>query len=71
MRECAIDFERAVVTYYQAPEVSQPADRAFNDPALAVSAQCAAILRGRTNAIFLIRADQFDPTTDRCRKPCR
>src|SRR5271167_4930728 len=61
MKECAIDFERAVVTDYQAPEVSEPADRAFNDPAFSISAQRAAILRGRANAIFLVRADQFDP----------
>jgi hypothetical protein len=61
MKECSIDFERAVVTDYQAPEVSGPADCAFNDPAFSVSVQRAAILRGRANAIFLVWADQFDP----------
>jgi hypothetical protein len=54
MKECSIDFERAVVTDYQAPEVSEPADCAFNDPAFSVSVQRAAILRGRANAIFLV-----------------
>ncbi len=63
MKKGAIDLERAVVAYYQAPEIAEPADRAFDHPAFSVSAQRSAILRGRTNAIFLVRTDQFDPPT--------
>src|SRR6202521_883548 len=63
MKKCAIDLERVVVAYDQVPEVAQPADRAFDHPAFSVSAQRSAILRGRTNAIFLVRTDQFDPPT--------
>jgi hypothetical protein len=63
MKKGAIDLERTVVPYYQAPEVAEPADRAFDYPASSVPAQRSAILRGRTNAILLVRTDQFDPPT--------
>jgi hypothetical protein len=63
MKKGTIDLERTVVAYYQAPEVSEPADRAFDHPASSVPAQRSAILRGRTNAILLVRTDQFDPAT--------
>src|SRR6202049_466793 len=63
MKKCAIDLERVVVAYDQVPEVAQPADRAFDHPAFSVSAQRSAVLRGRTNTIFLVRTDQFDPPT--------
>src|ERR1700674_5825100 len=63
MKKRAIDLERTVVAYYQVPEVSEPADRAFDHAAFSGSAQCSAILRGRTNAILLVRTDQFDPPT--------
>src|ERR1700681_2580296 len=61
MKKGAIDLKRTVVTYYQAPEVAEPADRAFDHPAFSVPAQRSAILRGRTNAVLLVRTDQFDP----------
>ena len=63
MKKGAIDLERTVVANYQAPEVAEPADRAFDHPASSVPAQRSAILRGRTNAILLVRTDQFDPAT--------
>ena len=63
MKKGAIDLQRRVVAYDQAAEIAEPADRAFDHPAFSVSAQRSAILRGRTNAIFLVRTDQFDPAT--------
>src|SRR5579863_9707355 len=63
MKERTIDLQRTVVAYYQAPEVSEPADRAFDHPAFSVPAQRSAILRGCTNAVLLVRTDQFDPAT--------
>ena len=60
MKECPVDFERAVIAHDQAPKVAEPSDGAFDDPAVAVAPQRSAILRGGTNAIFLVRADQLD-----------
>ena len=61
MKERAIDRERAIVTDHQASEVSQPGVGAFHDPSSAIAPQCSAILRRGPHAIFLVRADQFDP----------
>src|SRR5713226_9519952 len=60
MKERPVDLERAVIAHHQTPEVSQPTDGAFHDPTPPVSPQRATILRRRTNAILLVRADQFD-----------
>src|SRR5712691_5472691 len=60
MKEGPVDLERAVVTYNQAPVIPQPADGTLDDPAAPVPPQRATILRCRTNAIPLVRADQFN-----------
>ena len=46
MKEGAIDLERAVVAYYQAPEIAEPADRAFHTQRLRYRRNARAILRG-------------------------
>jgi len=60
MKERPVDLERAVIAHDQAPEVSQPADGALDDPTPPVPPQRPAILRGRTYPIFLVRADQLN-----------
>src|SRR2546428_2328002 len=60
MKERPVDLKRAVVADDQAPVVSQPTDRAFHGPATLVAPQCATVLRGRSNAILLVWADQPD-----------
>src|SRR6266571_5381722 len=60
MKERPIDLERAVIAHNQAPVIPQPADGTLDDPAAPIPPQRATILRGRTNAILLVRADQFD-----------
>jgi len=60
MKERTIDFERAIITHNQTPEISQPADRAFDYPASSIPALRPPILCRRANAIFLVRADPFD-----------
>jgi hypothetical protein len=60
MKKGAIDWERAIVTHYQATEVAEPGVGAFDDPTPLVPPQCPAILGCWPNAIFLVRADQFD-----------
>ena len=37
--------------------------RALNDPATLIAPQRSSVLRGRSNAILLVRADQLDPAT--------
>src|SRR3974377_1276551 len=61
MKERAIDLERTVVAYHQAPEVRQPCVGALHDPAALIAPERSAGLRGRSNAILLVRADQLDP----------
>src|ERR1700693_5430785 len=61
MKERAIDRKRAVVSYDQAPEVSQPCVGAFDDPPPSVAPQRSAILRRGRHTIPLVRTDQFDP----------
>lgn len=61
MKERAVDGERAVVAYDQAPKVSQPGVGAFHDPSPSIAPQRASILGRGPNAILLVRADQFDP----------
>ena len=61
MKERAVDCERAVVAHHQAAEVSKPGVGAFHDPPPLVAPQRSAVLRGRSNAILLVRTDQFDP----------
>src|SRR2546428_12512963 len=61
MKERSIDREGAVVAHDQASEVAQPRVGALDDPAPFVSPKRAAVLRCRSNAISLVRADQFDP----------
>src|SRR5260370_136805 len=61
MKERPVNREGAVVAHDQASEVAQPRVGALDDPAPFVAPQCPAILRCRPNAIFLVRADQFDP----------
>src|SRR6266568_4233470 len=60
MKESSIDCERTVVAHDQASEVSQPGVGAFHDPSSFVPSQGSAILGCRSNAILLVRADQFD-----------
>src|SRR5579863_7072585 len=60
MKESAVDRERAVVAHDQAPEVSEPGVGAFDNPTPSVASQRSAILRGRPDAIPLVRANQFD-----------
>ena len=60
MKKRIINGERAVIAHDQAPEVSQPSVGAFDNPMAPIAAQRAAILCRRTNAILLVRADQFD-----------
>ena len=60
MKERLVNFERAVITHDQAAEVAEPGDGALDDPAVPVPPQRPAILRGRPNAILLVRANQFD-----------
>ena len=61
MKERAIDLERTVVAYHQAPEVPQPCVGALHDPATLIAPQRSSVLRGGSNAILLVRADQLDP----------
>jgi len=61
MKECPVNREGAVVAHDQASEVPQPRVGALDDPAPFVPPKRAAILRCRSNAISLVRADQFDP----------
>ena len=63
MKEGTIDGEQAVVAHDQAPEVSEPGVGALNDPATPVAPQRSTVLRGRTNAILLVRTDQLDSAT--------
>src|ERR1700682_2513336 len=63
MKERAVDLERAVIAYDQAPEVSEPADRALDDPTSPVSPQLAPILCGRTNPPLSMGTDQLDAAT--------
>src|SRR6516162_8981 len=60
MKKGTIDRERTVVAYNQASEVSQPGMSAFHDPSPLVTSQDSSVLGGRTDAIPLVRADQFD-----------
>ena len=60
MKEGAIDGERAVVAHDQAPEVSEPRIRPFNNPSPSITPQRSAILSCGPNAIPLVRTDQFD-----------
>ena len=60
MKERAIDFQRAVVTYHQTSEIPEPSIGAFDDPSSPITPQCSAILRRWPHAILLVRADQFD-----------
>ena len=46
--------------HHQTPEVSKPADGAFDDPAVLISPQRTTILYRRTKAIGLVRIDQLD-----------
>src|SRR5260370_40628590 len=62
MKERPGDLERAVVAHDQAPEVSQPADGAFDNPASPIPPQRATILCRRSNTILLVRADPLDAT---------
>jgi hypothetical protein len=48
------------MAHRQTPVIAQPAEGAFHDPAASIAPQCATILCRRTNAILLVRADQFD-----------
>ena len=61
MKERPVNREGAVVAYDQASEVPQPRVGALDDPAPFVPPKRAAILRCRSNAISLVRADPFDP----------
>src|SRR5208282_1268776 len=63
MKERAVDGERAVVADHQTSKVAQPGVGAFNDPPPLVAPQRSTVLRGRTNAILLVWADQLDPAT--------
>ena len=60
MKERPVDRERAIITDHQAPEIPPPGDGALDDPPPLVPSQRPAILRGRTHAILLVRADQLD-----------
>src|ERR1700680_899196 len=60
MKERSINSKRAIMAHHQTPVIAQPADSAFDDPAASIAPQRATILRRRTNAILLVRADQFD-----------
>jgi hypothetical protein len=60
MKKSTIDREQTVVAYKQASEVSQPGIGAFHDPSPLVTSQDSSVLGGRTDAIPLVRADQFD-----------
>ena len=62
MKERPVDREGAVVAHDQALEVPQPRVGALDDAAPFVPLQRPAIPRCRPNAIFLVWADQFDPT---------
>jgi len=61
MKERPVNREGAVVAYHQASEVPQPRVGALDDPAPFLPPKRAAILRCRSNAISLVRADPFDP----------
>jgi len=61
MKERPVDLERAVVAHDQAPEVSEPADGALDDPTPPIPSQGTTILRRRAHTILFVRADQFDP----------
>src|SRR6202049_355515 len=60
MKERSINSKRAIMAHHQTPVIAQPADSAFDDPAASIAPQRATILCRRTNAILLVRADQFD-----------
>jgi len=60
MKKSTIDRQRAVVAHNQASKVSQPGISAFHDPSPLVTSQGSSVLGGRTDAIPLVRADQFD-----------
>ena len=60
MKERAIDRQRPIVAYRRSPEVAQPGDGAFDDPAPLVAPQRPAILRRRLATIFPMRSNQLD-----------
>jgi len=63
MKERAIDRERAVVSYDQASEVSQPSVGALHDPSPSVAPQGSTVLGRRPNSILFVRANQLDAAT--------
>ncbi len=60
MKERPVDVERAVIPHHQTSEVAEPTDGALDDPAPSATPQLAPVLRGRTNTILLVWADQLD-----------
>src|SRR5437773_3803514 len=60
MKESAVDRQRAIIAHDQSPEVAQPSEGAFDDPAPFVAAQRSAILRRRFAPAFAMRDDRFN-----------
>src|SRR6516162_2656073 len=63
MKERPVDLERAIVAHHQAPEIAQPRVGALDNATTLIAPQRSPVLRGRTNAILLVRTDQLDPAT--------
>ena len=59
MKERTVDPERAIIAHDQAPVIVQPADRSFDNPAPLVAPQCVTTLRGRPDAIPLVRKTYY------------
>lgn len=59
MKEPAVDRQGTIIAHHQTPGIPQPADGTLHDPAPLVAPQRPAVLRGRADAILLVRADQF------------
>jgi len=60
MKKCPVDLERAVIAHNETSVIPQPADGTLDDPAAPIPPQRSTVLRGRTNPIPLVWADEFD-----------
>lgn len=60
MKERLVDGGGAIPSHDQAAEVAESGDGSLHDPTVAVAAQRATVLRGRTDATAAVRRNQFD-----------
>ncbi len=60
MKESLVNGERTVVADYQAAEIAEPREGAFDRPAPSVATQPPTVLRRRFASILAVRRDQLD-----------